>query len=117
MRDYRFNDALALLWAEFSSLNQAFEVHRPWELARQGRAAETREFLDDVTVRMRAAASWLEPFLPATARRVLDRLQVGRPLQRGEAMFPWEGPSGDEGLSPASRRRPPCPGAKPGKDA
>lgn len=91
MGGYRLNDALALLWTEFTSLNQAFEVHRPWELARQGRIEETREFLANVTARMRAAAFWLEPFLPGTARRILDRLQVGQPLQRGGAMFPREG--------------------------
>jgi methionyl-tRNA synthetase len=91
MGGYRLNDALALLWTEFTSLNQAFEVHRPWELARQGRIEETREFLANVTARMRAAAFWLEPFLPGTARRILDRLQVGQPLRRGGAMFPREG--------------------------
>jgi methionyl-tRNA synthetase len=90
MGGFRLHDALALPWLEFTSLNQAFEVHRPWELTRQGRTEEARVFLADATARMRAAAFWPEPSLPGTAQRIPGRLQPGRSLRRGETIFPRE---------------------------
>jgi methionyl-tRNA synthetase len=104
MSDFRFHDALAILWSEFTNLNQMFEVHRPWDLIRQGRAGETTAFLDAVVGRLHAAARWLEPFMPETSLRIRQRLRPGGLLRREAPMFPRL--EGGPGAADPTHRRP-----------
>ncbi|MDX9971962.1 MAG: methionine--tRNA ligase [FCB group bacterium] len=87
MDDFRFNDALATLWSLATVMNGRIEEVKPWELAKQGRDAELKVFLDEMVLGVRVIAHWLQPFLPGTAAKLTALFKEG-PVERGEPLFP-----------------------------
>jgi methionyl-tRNA synthetase len=88
MNDYRFNAAIATLWAVASSLNLRIEEVKPWELAKQDKTDELAAFLDEIISGLRCIAHWLTPFLPETAEKLANMFTADSPVQRGEPLFP-----------------------------
>jgi methionyl-tRNA synthetase len=70
--------ALELIWQRVRRLNRYVEEQRPWELAREGAAAGRLDtVLASLHEGLRAVAVLLEPYIPTSARTLLDAL--GRP--------------------------------------
>ncbi|UCE24356.1 MAG: methionine--tRNA ligase [Candidatus Zixiibacteriota bacterium] len=88
MKDYKFNDALAILWSEFSELNRLFEVKKPWELLKEGRTDEVSQFLFGVIPSLLGVADCLEVFLPETANTIKRRFQPGVQISKNSPLFP-----------------------------
>jgi methionyl-tRNA synthetase len=88
MRDFRFQDAAATLWNLATDLNQRIEAVRPWELQKQGRDADLAVFLDEMIAALRVIARWAEPFIPRSAVRLQTMFAPGKPIERGEPLFP-----------------------------
>lgn len=88
MNDFRFQDAAATLWNLATDLNQRIEVVKPWELQKQGRSEELAAFLDEMIAALRIIGHWVEPFMPVTAGRLRTMFAAGRPIERGEPLFP-----------------------------
>jgi len=86
--EFRFNDALAIIWSEFSQLNQTIELNKPWEMLKADRNEQLESFLEDMIQRLRPLAVWLEPFMPGTSKILLERLRPGRPLSKSYNLFP-----------------------------
>ncbi len=88
MNDFRFNDALAILWSQCDEMNVLFETKKPWYSLKEGRISEVQELLDVIVAKLQVFTFWLEPFLPVTSKRIRERLLKGRKLDRTEPMFP-----------------------------
>jgi methionyl-tRNA synthetase len=88
MKDFRFHDALSALWSVANVLNQRIDREKPWEMHKQGKEQQLRQFLDETVRELRSIAYWLEPFMPATAARLRESLFGARPLKRGAPLFP-----------------------------
>ena len=88
MEDYRFNDALATLWAVATDLNQRIEAVKPWELQKAGETAALGAFLDEMIVGLRLIGHWLAPFLPDTAARLCEMFEGGKAIERSDPLFP-----------------------------
>jgi methionyl-tRNA synthetase len=88
MKDFRFHDALSALWSVANVLNQRIDREKPWEMHKQGKQQQLRQFLDETVGELRSLAYWLEPFMPATAARLRESLFGERPLKRGVPLFP-----------------------------
>lgn len=101
MDQYDPRRALEALWAMVNGSNQFVEQKKPWLLAKDpARREELAIVLVILSERLAHIAFFLEPFLPGTARKILDRLQVkgkdgakplvwaGALVERGDALFP-----------------------------
>ncbi len=88
LNEFRFNDALAIIWSDFSQLNQLIEVNKPWEMLKAGRTEQLEAFLNNAIQRIRSLAVWLEPFMPSTSTILAERLKPGRALSKSDNLFP-----------------------------
>jgi methionyl-tRNA synthetase len=87
LRSYRFDRALAVLWAEIAGINQEIQAQRPWEDLRENRPVAVRPDLTRWLHRLSAIGYWLHPFLPATAAQVQQALR-GNPIAAAAPLFP-----------------------------
>jgi methionyl-tRNA synthetase len=88
MKDFRFHEALSTLWSVMTVLNQRIDREKPWEMQKQSKDQQLRQFLDETVRELRSIAYWLEPFMPATAARLRESLFGEKPLTRGVQLFP-----------------------------
>jgi len=88
MAEFRFQDAMATLWAIATDLNQRIETVKPWELQKQNKTAELSAFLDEMIASLRVVGHWLEPFLPQTSAKLARLFRAGTPMERGDPLFP-----------------------------
>ena len=88
IKDFRFHDALITLWSVATLLNQRIDRAKPWEMQKQGKDQQLREFLDETMRELRSIAYWLEPFMPATAQTLRESFGAGKFLKRNAPLFP-----------------------------
>lgn len=88
MRDFRFNDAIAVLWGLATELNQRIEQIKPWVLQKEGDTVAVAEFLDEMIDGLRVIGHWLEPFMPETAGRLGAMFEADRMIASTDALFP-----------------------------
>jgi methionyl-tRNA synthetase len=88
IKDFRFHDALITLWSVATLLNQRIDRAKPWEMQKQGKDQQLREFLDETVKGLRSIAYWLEPFMPATAQTLRESFGAGKSLKRNAPLFP-----------------------------
>jgi len=118
LKSYDPRAALDAIWKVITAANQFVEEKKPWVLAKDpARAEELARALRALTECLAHLAVILTPFLPDTARKILDRLKLstqplirttaefsvlmvtpGTSVERGEALFPKL----DEEKEPAS---------------
>ena len=82
----KLHSALSLIWEEITKCDIIVDKEKPWELAKTDKA-RLAKILNDLLERIRNIAVALQPFLPDTAERILNKFQGGKP-QKGEALFP-----------------------------
>lgn len=84
-------DALGALWGVITDANRFVEGKAPWKLARDpARRDELEAVLYEALETLRWIACLLGPFLPETARAILERLGLGPPPAFDEALH-WGG--------------------------
>lgn len=108
MLDYNPRAALAAIWELVIFSNQFIENHKPWEIAKDPkRREELEQTMRALAEHLAHIAVLLLPFLPTTAKKILERLkletnwvikdmadfakpfvQVGTVVEKGEALFP-----------------------------
>jgi methionyl-tRNA synthetase len=86
-REYRHDDALALLWQRIAALNRAIESAKPWEALKAGPSNSVQRSVSSWLQELRGIALHLEPFLPATVRRI-ERILDADPLAPTSPLFP-----------------------------
>jgi methionyl-tRNA synthetase len=86
-REFRFDQALALLWDEVARINREITTAEPWADVKAGRHDAVRNTLADWVNELQAIAYWLQPALPNTAAAI-ERVLGGGPIRRCAPLFP-----------------------------
>ena len=76
MKEFAFDKALFAI-CEFSTLiNQKFNKAAPWQLKKEGKIAKMNAVLYETAESIRLIAILLTPFIPASANKILDLLNI-----------------------------------------
>jgi methionyl-tRNA synthetase len=81
--DYKFNEALALIWRKISNLDKYVDETKPWKL----REDKLKEVLEYPVGEIGEIALLLEPFLPQTAQKIQAQFR-GPKIKSGAPLFP-----------------------------
>lgn len=78
LKEYKFNEALAIVWDQIRETDKLLNEKKPWELGKQEFANQltddgTEYLVDDLWMRVRDIAYNLQPFLPETADKILKQ--------------------------------------------
>ncbi len=76
MEKNEFHTALAELWKAGTSVNGHIEASAPWTLSKKGQKEEVAGVLYRSAEALRILAVLLSPFVPSTARRILEQLGI-----------------------------------------
>ncbi|MFN3485447.1 MAG: class I tRNA ligase family protein, partial [Planctomycetota bacterium] len=76
MERLEFHTALAEIWEAVGATNGYIDATAPWALHKQGRAAAVAGVLYRSAEALRTLAVLLSPFVPGTARRILQQLGI-----------------------------------------
>jgi methionyl-tRNA synthetase len=89
IEDFRFDQALDVVWDQVRGLNQYIEEEKPWEIAKTGDMEHLKEVLSEAVSSIMEIADLLTPFLPGTAEQILYVFAEGviRPLDNA-SLFP-----------------------------
>jgi methionyl-tRNA synthetase len=106
MEVFAFHRALEAIWEVLNAGNKYIDEQKPWELAKRDGAATAR-VLGHVCEALRVIALFLSPFMPTAAEKIWSQLGLtgplrevrlheigrwgaagGRPMVKGEALFP-----------------------------
>jgi len=85
--EFRFDQALATLWAAVARINRELVEARPWEALRAGRVESARGDLVCWIRQLGSIAYWLSPFLPETANAIQDLLSQPA-VRKAAPLFP-----------------------------
>lgn len=83
--DYDFSAALEGIWELINTANKYIEDIKPWNLAKENRISELKEFIFMLTQVIRNVGGAILPFMPRTAESIekqigKERINKGRPL-------------------------------------
>ena len=65
LNEYRFNDALSLVWDKISKLDKYINEEKPWE-----GNANASQVVSDIFFALKGVSEFLLPFLPETAEKI-----------------------------------------------
>ncbi len=85
-----FHAALAEIWEAVRATNNFVEVTAPWTLNKHGRRDEVAGVLYRGAEALRVLAVLLSPFIPSSARRILEQLGCAEAPLRLETARAWE---------------------------
>ncbi len=81
---YRFDEALRVIWDEIRNLDEFLSEKKPWKM-------ESKNDIADILIptanRILNIGKLLEPFLPETAKKIINQFSVKR-VRKGEGLFP-----------------------------
>ena len=81
--EFRFDEALRLIWERISELDKQIEKDQPWKLEQDKLESVLKNYVDTI----RKIVTGLQPFLPETAEKILK--QFAGPKIKAEApLFP-----------------------------
>ena len=96
----RLHGALSLIWEEISKCDIIIDKEKPWELANSRKQENKKtkkqeeadkiklqKVLNDLLNRIRDIAFALQPFLPDTSEKILNKFESEKPA-KGESLFP-----------------------------
>lgn len=77
MDNMKLSDSIKLVWSFISRTNKYIDETTPWVLGKdEARKAELNRVLYDLVESLRAISVMIEPFIPTTARRIWDQLNL-----------------------------------------
>jgi methionyl-tRNA synthetase len=83
IEEYQFNEALAYVWGRIKTLDITVSNKKPWEK----NGEELTKILNLFIVPIQEICSLLQPFLPATAKKILDQFK-GPTIKSRPPLFP-----------------------------
>ncbi len=91
LREYKFNEALAVVWDQIRETDKLLNEKKPWELGKEEFANQltddgTEYLEDDLWMRVRDIAYNLQPFLPETSEKILK--QFSGSIKSAPPLFP-----------------------------
>ncbi|MEK7092474.1 MAG: hypothetical protein AAB907_02520, partial [Patescibacteria group bacterium] len=69
MREFKFNEALAVIWQLITQADKKINQEKPWTMSGE----KLKEVLTDYVKRIQAIGFNLQPFLPKTAEKILTQ--------------------------------------------
>ncbi|MBI2017578.1 methionine--tRNA ligase [Candidatus Daviesbacteria bacterium] len=82
MGEFKFNEAIAVIWTLITEADQKVNLEKPWELAGE----KAKVVLEDLVKRIQAIGFNLQPFLPQTSEKILK--QFSGEIKSGKPLFP-----------------------------
>ncbi len=86
LSEYKFNDALAFVFAKITDLDKYISEEKPWDLAKNS-DLKLKPVLDHAVDQIQEIAALLEPFLPETAKKIEDQFK-GPKINSQPSLFP-----------------------------
>lgn len=83
LEEYRFNDALAVVWEKIKTTDKYIDGNVPWKLKGDNLHAVLKQAINQIV----EIASLLQPFLPDTAEKILTQFST-QPIQPQPPLFP-----------------------------
>ena len=77
--EFKFNEALVVIWELISFCDKYIEKERPWE-----KSEKQEQVIRDLIFIINEIAKLIEPFLPETSEKILEQLQT----KKSEPLFP-----------------------------
>ena len=84
MQDYKFNEALEVLWKKLRECDEIITKQQPWKIEN---ADEVKKVLEPVAQNILNVAELLQPFLPDTAEKII-KLFTADKIKKAEILFP-----------------------------
>lgn len=84
--EFRFNDALAVVWRKISLLDKFINEEKPWELIKT-RHPKTNDILSHLVDQIQEIAALLQPFMPSTAEVIQEQFK-GPKIKSKKPLFP-----------------------------
>jgi len=82
MEEFKFNEALSVIWQLIAQADKKINQEKPWELS----GDKLKEVLEDYVKRIQAISFNLQPFLPETAEKILK--QFSGQIKVQASLFP-----------------------------
>lgn len=86
VKEYRFDIALTSIWHLIDFCNINIDKKEPWKMAKERKQKELEKLLFDLANNLQNISSLLQPFLPATAEKMV--LALKQPVTKAEPLFP-----------------------------
>lgn len=90
MNDFKFNEALKLIWKKISNLDKYINQARPWELlkvSQSHKGRELNEILAHAVDQIQEIGILLEPFMPQTSQKIKKQFADVK-IKFEEPLFP-----------------------------
>ena len=84
MKQFRFHQALKLIWDAIHQLDRYIDRQKPWLLAKPETENRLNQVLSQLEINLKKLAETFEPFLPTTAETIKQALANHKP----QALFP-----------------------------
>ena len=82
MDDMKLSDSIKLVWSFISRSNKYIDETTPWVLGKdEARKAELNRVLYDLAESLRIISVMIEPFIPVTARKMWEQLNVAEKFE------------------------------------
>jgi len=82
MGEFKFNEALSVIWKLISEADKKINQEKPWELS----GDKLKAVLEDLVKRIQAIVYNLRPFLPETAEKISK--QFSGQIKSDKPLFP-----------------------------
>ncbi len=87
LEEQSFSLALEAIWELIGMANKHVEETKPWNLAKENKQQELKEFIRLLVDVIRAVSGQLEIFIPQTARLIQEQF-AGAKVKKGDPLFP-----------------------------
>jgi len=84
MSNYRFDEALKILWAELRKCDEIITNTQPWKITDH---EELKKILAPIAQDLLNVADLLQPFMPQTAEKIIKILTADK-IKKAQALFP-----------------------------
>jgi len=84
INNYKFNEALGVLWEQIRNCNEKLSAAAPWKMEDK---AEIAGVLKPIAQEILNVAYYLQIFMPETAAKIIAQFSEGH-IKKGESLFP-----------------------------
>jgi len=84
IHDYKFNEALAILWDKLRSSDEKLSLTTPWKMTDK---TEIAAVLQPIAQDILDVAYYLQIFIPQTAAKIIEQFSSSQ-IKKGESLFP-----------------------------
>ena len=86
-QDYNFSSALESIWELINMANKYIEDTKPWNLLKENKAEELKEFIAVLVEVIKNTGYAIMPFMPQTAKSIQEQIGSDK-IKKGKPLFP-----------------------------